>query len=85
MGTILEKKLFLKYLDSTKATGHLLIASLALIRSKGQHIVPSYSDGSKGPVFLIKPTDILRQMNYFPVDSLGKRLFYDLKPAIPLI
>lgn len=85
MGTILEKKLFLKYLDSTKATGHLLIASLALLSSKGLNIVPLYSDGSKGPVFQIKPSDLLRQLNYFPVDTLGKRLVYDLKPAIPLI
>jgi len=83
----LEKKTFLKYLDSTKALGHLLIASLALLSSKGLNINFLFNDGSSSPAMQIKVSDLLHQMQFFQINTFDKseKLFYDLNPAIQLI
>jgi len=82
----MEKQTFLKYLDSTKALGHLLIASLALLSYDSFQIVLFFSDGTQ-ITYPIKITELLKQMKYFSIYSHdhSKRYYYDLEPAINLI
>ncbi len=78
--------MFLNYLESTKAIGHLLIAYLALLNIKSVDINFLFDDGKmlKNP---IKITDLLRKIQKFDIDSFDKliRYSFDLEPAIKIL
>ena len=83
----MDRNTFLKYLESTKAMGHLLIANLALLSAKSIDFSLLFSDGTSQKLPPIKITDILGQMQKFEIDSFDKSIRYsfDLEPAIKLI
>ncbi len=82
----MDRNTFLKYLESTKVIGHLLIAYLALLNIKSVDINFLFADGKilKNP---IKITDLLRKIQKFDIDSSDKliRYSFDLDPAIKIL
>ena len=82
----MDRNTFLKYLESTKAIGHMLIANLALLSANSIDISLLFNDGKfqKIPITI---TDLLSQIQKFEIDSFdkSKRYSFDLEPAIKLI
>ncbi len=84
---IMDRNKFLKYLNSTKAMGHLLIANLALLSAKDIDISAFFADGTSQKLPPIKITDLLRKIQKFEIYSFDTSIKYsfDLEPAIKLI
>jgi len=72
----MDKTTFLIYLEGTKALGHLLIGSLALISSKGIDNILIFNDGSTKTVRL-NISDLLRQLNFFSINEFDHSSKYN--------
>ena len=83
---IVNKIDFLKFLEGTKALGHLLIGGLALLSTEKLQFSFITSDEKTISVF-IKITDLLRQKNYFQVNTFNHSdsYFFPLEPTAQLL